>query len=431
MAISDVADFTHLREIDVEALAQELDTIRCDVEDSRGEGDRAYVGRVIAGQRGLDVAARLLIALSRRRLGWLLGTAALAAAKSVENMELGHNIGHGQWDWMNDPEIHSATWEWDMAAPSSQWRYSHNYRHHVFTNVLGMDDDLGYGIMRVTPDQPWTPGTLLQPLRHLVLALTFEWGIALQGLDAARDRMATPQERSAAIRVLLVKVARQAAKDYLLLPALGARRWRRVLYANAVANLARNVWAYLVINCGHFPDGAETFTPATLVGETKPQWYLRQLLGSANFRAGPVLALLSGHLCYQIAHHLYPDLPSNRYARIAPRVRALCTTYRLPYTTGSLSGQYLQSLRTIHALALPNRVRRDTHDDTPQTALESAFEAGTGPVTGVGDGAGHLRRATLPVAPRGHGRRRTPRFDPDIRSRCADTARTVRAGVLG
>ena len=54
---------------------------------------------------------------------------------------------HGQWDWMNDPEIHSNTWEWDMVGPSSQWRYSHNYRHHVFTNVIGMDDDLGFGVI--------------------------------------------------------------------------------------------------------------------------------------------------------------------------------------------------------------------------------------------------------------------------------------------
>ena len=85
-------------------------------------------------------------------------------------MELGHNIGHGQWDWMNDPEIHSTTWEWDMAGLSSQWRYSHNYRHHMFTNVVGVDDDLGYGVLRVTRDQQWKPSNLLQPLRHLLLA---------------------------------------------------------------------------------------------------------------------------------------------------------------------------------------------------------------------------------------------------------------------
>ena len=93
-------------------------------------------------------------------------------------MELGHNIGHGQWDWMNDPEIHSSTWEWDMAGVSSQWRYSHNYRHHVFTNVIGVDDDLGFGVLRVTRDQKWQRSNLFQPLRNLLLAIMFEWGIA-------------------------------------------------------------------------------------------------------------------------------------------------------------------------------------------------------------------------------------------------------------
>ena len=73
--------------------------------------------------------------------------------------------------------------------------------------------------------------------------------------------------------------------------------------------MLRNLWAYAVICCGRFVDGAEKFTPEALEGETKAQWYLRQMLGSANFRAGPVMAFMSGNLCYQIEHHLYPDLP--------------------------------------------------------------------------------------------------------------------------
>ncbi|MEZ0053114.1 fatty acid desaturase [Mycobacterium sp. MAA66] len=373
MAIAHIAEYAHLSTVDIAALAAELEAIRREVEGSLGEQDREYIQRTIAFQRGLDIAARLVLGASRSKSGWVLGTLALAAAKSIENMELGHNIGHGQWDWMNDREIHSATWEWDMVGLSSQWRYTHNYRHHVFTNVIGMDDDLGYGVLRVTRDQPWRPSTVLQPLRHLLLAATFEWGIALQGLDAARDSMATQQEKSAQSRALLSKIARQAGKDYLLLPALGGRRWRRVLSANIVANLARNVWAYLVICCGHFVDGAEKFTPAILEGETKPQWYLRQMLGSANFRAGPVMALLSGNLCYQIEHHLYPDLPSNRYAEIAGRVQTLCAKYDLPYTTGPLAKQYLLTLRTVFKLALPDRFLSATADDAPETASEVKF----------------------------------------------------------
>ncbi|WP_020101213.1 acyl-CoA desaturase [Mycobacterium sp. 360MFTsu5.1] len=356
MLITEVAEYTHLSESDLDALGTALEAIRRDVENSRGAADRAYIQRTIVFQRCLEVTARLFIAATRGNFACALGIVALATAKTIENMELGHNISHGQWDWMNDPEIHSSTWEWDMAGVSSQWRYAHNYRHHMFTNVIGMDDDLGYGIMRVTPDQLWGAGNLLQPLRNALLGIMFEWGIALQGWESEQRGAATRAEKSALTRALVRKIARQAGKDYLFFPALSVRRWRRTLTANAVANLARNVWAYVVICCGHFADGTQKFTPAALDGETKSEWYLRQMLGTANFHAGPVLAFLSGNLCYQIEHHLFPDLPSNRYAQIAVQVQAVCVRFGLPYTTGPLARQYLRTLRTIVTLALPDRV---------------------------------------------------------------------------
>ena len=120
MAITEVPEYAHLSDADVAALAAELDTIRCDIEESRGSKDREYIRRAIAFQRGLEVAARLTILASKTKVGWITGTVALAVAKCIENMELAHNITHGQWDWMNDPEIHSSTWEWDMAGVSSQ-----------------------------------------------------------------------------------------------------------------------------------------------------------------------------------------------------------------------------------------------------------------------------------------------------------------------
>jgi fatty acid desaturase len=376
MAITDVAEYAHLSRTDIDALGAELDAIRRDIEDSLGERDAAYIRRIIRLQRVLEAAARLVILASRSRTGWLLGTVSLAAAKSIENMELGHNIGHGQWDWMNDPEIHSATWEWDMAGLSAQWRFSHNYRHHVFTNVVGVDDDLGFGIMRVTRDEPWQRKHLVQPLRNLLLAIIFEWGIALHGLHSEHERASTEVERKSHTEAFLSKIRRQVTKDYILAPALGGPRWRRVLAANALANLLRNLWAYVVIFCGHFPDGAEKFTPDALEDETKPDWYLRQMLGTANFQAGPVLALASGNLCYQIEHHLFPDLPSNRYPQIAERVRALCAKYDLPYTTGSLVRQLFLAERTILKLALPDRFLRATSNDAPETASERRSRVG-------------------------------------------------------
>ena len=373
MAITEVPEYAHLSAADLVALAADLDEIRCDVEASRGTRDRAYITRAITFQRCVDVVARLIIAGTKGKVGWAIGTATLAAAKCIENMELGHNISHGQWDWMNDPEIHSNTWEWDIAAVSSQWRYTHNYQHHVFTNIVGVDDDLGFGILRVTRDQKWRPIAMLQPLFAVLLGMAFEWGIALYGVIAVQQEETTDAGRSAQKRALLSKISRQVLKDYVLFPVFSRRRWLRTLGANIVANGLRSGWAYIVIVCGHFVDGAEKFAPSVLDDETKPEWYLRQMLGTANFRAGRTLGFMTGNLCYQIEHHLFPDLPHNRYPEIAERVRALCVTYDLPYTTGPLLRQYLLTVRTICKLALPDRCLTATCDDAPETASENRF----------------------------------------------------------
>jgi fatty acid desaturase len=295
-AIADVAEFAHLSDADLEALAVELEAIRWDVEDSRGETDRAYIRRTIALQRFLDVAARLVIAVSTSsKVGWVLGTTALAVAKSIENMELGHNIGHGQMgldERPRDPLEHLGVGHGgclvavavfpQLPPPCLHQRHRRGRRP-------------GVRCLASQPRSALAAENLLQPLRNMLLAIMFEWGIAMHGLHSEHDRAATDAERSAHTRALIRKVARQAGKDYLFFPALGLRRWRRTLTANLAANLLRNVWAYVVICCGHFADGAEKFTPATLEGETKPEWHLRQMLGTANFRAGPVMAFLQSY----------------------------------------------------------------------------------------------------------------------------------------
>jgi len=194
------------------------------------------------------------------------------------------------------------------------------------------------------------------------------------------------------LREFSTKAARQLVKDYVAFLAVTslspAATYRSTLTANAVANVIRNVWANAVIFCGHFPDGAEKFTKTDMVGESKGQWYLRQMLGSANIDGGPVMDFMTGNLSYQIEHHLYPDLPSNRLAEISVRVRALCDKYDLPYTSGPFLVQYGKSWRTIAKLSLPDKYLRDTADDAPETRSERMFDqlepsyAGVDPRTG-------------------------------------------------
>ncbi|GAA1836592.1 fatty acid desaturase family protein [Pseudonocardia alni] len=365
MAISDVKEFAHLTEADVEAIGHELDAIRADVEERRGQHDADYIRTMITWQRRLNVAARVTLFGSRIPPLWLAGTAMLSVAKILENMEIGHNVMHGQWDWMNDPEIHSSTWEWDNVCPAEQWRHSHNYLHHTYTNVIGKDKDVGYEILRVRADQPWPPAYLGQPFWNVLLMLLFEHGVSLHDLDVdglLKMQLEDPEEFRRKLLDVGRKHARQMRKDFLLFPLLTGPAAVSTLTANATANVVRNIWSYAIIFCGHFPDGAEVFTEEELEGETRGEWYLRQLLGSANFTGNRLMHVMSGSLGYQIEHHLFPDLPSNRYPEIAVKIRALCEKNDLPYTTGPFPRQFWQATRSIWRLSLPARgIRESEH----------------------------------------------------------------------
>ena len=358
MAISDIKEFAHLTEADVEALGEEFDAIRRDIEESRGAADEEYIRSIIKTQRRIEIAGRTALFGSVVPPLWMAGAALLGVAKILENMEIGHNVMHGQWDWMNDPEIHSATWEWDNVCPAEQWKHSHNYLHHTYTNVIGKDKDVGYEILRVTSDQKWNPINLGQPVFNTLLMLLFQHGVAIHDLDIEgllRRDIQDPEEFKAKLEQVGRKLRKQMGKDYILFPLLTGPQFITTLTANMAANLIRNVWSYAIIFCGHFPDGAEVFTEAQLDNETSGEWYLRQLLGSANFTGNRLMHVMSGSLGYQIEHHLFPDLPSNRYPEIAERVTAICEKYDLPYNIGPFPKQFFKSIRTIWRLALPNK----------------------------------------------------------------------------
>ena len=359
-------------------LGREFDAIHDEVFAELGDRDRRYIVSMIEMHRRLVVLGRVLLLASRRRPAWLAGTTLLSMAKILENMEIGHNVMHGQWDWMNDPQISSSTWDWDSASTAEAWKHSHNYVHHTYTNIRGKDRDLGYEIMRIDPHQKWHPVYLLQPFYNLVLAAFFEWGVATHDLDfeAIKKGEKSKEQLKREVRGMLRKGREQIVKDYVAWPLIsalaaaaraaragtGARRRAapsaRPCAPNFTANVVRNVWAYAIIFCGHFPDQTYTFSPDEVQDETRGGFYVRQLLGAANISGSPLFHVASGNLGYQVEHHLYPDMPSTRYAEIAPRVKAICERYELPYNTGPFLKQLGGVQRTILRLAFPGGTPR-------------------------------------------------------------------------
>ena len=340
----------------LEAFGRELDAIRARVVADLGERDADYIDKLIRTQRGLELAGRALLFLGFLPPAWVGGTAALSLSKILDNMEIGHNVMHGQYDWMKDPRLDGKTFEWDTACPGDQWRHSHNYMHHTHTNIVGKDRDIGYGILRMSEEQPWHPYYLGNPLYAALLATFFQYGVALHDLEA--ERIAVGESSLADKRDLLAdiwgKVRGQTLKDYVLFPLLSGPSLPFVLAGDATANLVRNLWSFTIIFCGHFPDGTQQFTEEQAENETRGEWYYRQLLGSANLTGGKLFHVLAGNLSFQIEHHLFPDLPAHRYAEISAEVSEITERYRIPYNTGPLHRQFGSVVRKIGKLALPS-----------------------------------------------------------------------------
>ncbi len=362
-----------LTEAQIEELGRELDAIRKRIIDDLGAEDRDYIYNVVKAQRTLEVGGRAALFLSVLPPFWLAGTAALSLAKILDNMEIGHNVMHGQYDWMRDPALNSKMFEWDTACPSDQWRHSHNYMHHTYTNILDKDRDIGYGILRMDESQKWNPYYLGNPVWAFLLMTFFQYGVALHDLEtenviSGKRKMSENKELW---RGIWRKVGKQTLKDYVLFPALTGPQFLSTLTANATANLVRNLWAYSIIFCGHFPTGVATFTEEETENESRGAWYVRQMMGSANITGGKLFHILSGNLSHQIEHHLFPDIPARRYPQIAPEVRALCEKYGLPYNTGRFSKQIGSTWAKIFRLALPSR----GHDRAPAVTVEPEVRA--------------------------------------------------------
>ena len=338
----------------LDTFGAEMDAIRQRIIGELGEEDATYIRGVVKRQRQLEVAGRALMYLPP---AWPLAVAALSVSKILDNMEIGHNVMHGQYDWMGDPGLSSRMYEWDNVCPSEQWKYSHNYIHHTFTNILGKDRDIGYGILRMDEDQKWHPYYLGNPLYAFLLMVFFEWGVAMHDLEvenivAGKRSLA---DNAALHAGIMRKVRRQALKDYVIFPALTGPLFPLTLVGNATANLVRNVWAFNIIFCGHFPAGVATFSAEECEDESRGHWYHRQVLGSANIDGGRLFHLMTGNLSHQIEHHLFPDLPARRYPQIAGEVREICERYGLEYHTGPLRRQLGSVARKIFRLALPDR----------------------------------------------------------------------------
>ena len=210
------------------------------------------------------------------------------------------------------------------------------------------------------PSSHGTRSTWPSPSTRSLMAAVFEWAIAIYDmeLDAVRrgekpraDGQARVRRRSPTRRAPVSEGLRRSSR---CCPA--ARRAARSL-ATVAANVVRNFWLQTIVFCGHLPDGREHLLRGAVRGESRGRaGTCASCSGSCNLDGGRLFHLMTGQPVLPDRAPSVPGHPEQPLRQIAPRVRAVCERYGLPYTSGRLGRQYRSGRPQDRAP--PRRTRR-------------------------------------------------------------------------
>jgi NADPH-dependent stearoyl-CoA 9-desaturase len=349
-----------------------IDAIRDRVEAQVGPADVAYIRRVNAFSRTMEVIGRVLLHVSFEPVTFTLGVGALWLHKQLQATEVGHTALHGAYDRLPGAEgFRSETFKWDVPIDEESWRHGHNVKHHQYTNVAGRDPDIHFGPARLTEHTPHSP---VQRFQHLfmvgVLAPNFaflmNWHFTglndvyfgngrPEEFDVLRDR--SPASVREAHRKALRKYAPYYLKNYVFFPLLAGPMFWKVLLGNWLAETLRDLYSAATIYCGHVGDDVAAYPEGTRA-RGRGEWYAMQVEATNDFEVSLPVSMLCGGLDRQIEHHLFPRLPPNRLREIAPQVRAACEAHGVRYRTDSWGRTLKKALGHVRALSVAGA--RDT-----------------------------------------------------------------------
>jgi fatty acid desaturase len=319
----------------IAAFGQAIEALRRELESQLGEQDAEHIQRIGKLSQRLEVLGRSLIHFSFEPVTFGLGTAALWAHKTLELMEIGHMALHGAYDGLPDVErFQSQGFHWKSPIDEASWKHTHNVRHHQYTNIEGRDPDLDFGLLRLSRRVAYRDIHLLQPISNAFSWLWFTTAISMHASGVIDVYVKGSREQSAgeAMRKFLPKWLRYCGREYVFFPLLAGPFFPKVLLANFMSEVARDMYAGAIIYCGHV--GASDF-PRETEPATRAHWYAMQVEAARDVELPEWLSILCGALDLQIEHHLFPRIPPNRLREIAPRVRAICDAYGVKYRKDS------------------------------------------------------------------------------------------------
>lgn len=122
---------------------------------------------------------------------------------------------------------------------------------------------------------------------------------------------------------------------------------------------------------GHFTKTLKTLKWTILTMKHGPSGICAKFEAQSNFSGTQALHILSGNLSHQIEHHLFRTMPANRYAQVAPKIKALCAGYGIHYNEASFIKQFSSVWVKLAKYSLPNECYEKSD---PTVFSETQFE---------------------------------------------------------
>jgi linoleoyl-CoA desaturase len=245
----------------------------------------------------------------------------LGASFVVVMLGLMHDGSHGA---ASAYRLGNRLLQWTLLAGGASplgWRQEHVVRHHVNTNVLGLDSDLETGgLLRFHAGQAWRP---LHRFQHwyawlLYGLVLFKWTWFEDFDDVFADRYALPPRRRFLHLVETLVAKALQVSIFFVVPALAWGWWKAATFYAAHFFVAGLLMATVFVVAHVSGVQAMPRSPA----EAPRDWALFQLATCADFATGNrVLTWLIGGLNYQVEHHLFPSVCHRHYPWIRPIVR--------------------------------------------------------------------------------------------------------------
>lgn len=349
----------------LDSFARALTDLKHRVQARIGAEDVRDMRRLRRIALAFEAAGRVMIHFCFEPILFTLGVLTLWIGKQLSVIEIGHTILHGAYDRIPDAdELRSDHYYWPAPIHEQRWKYAHNVRHHGATNVTGIDADIHFGTVRLTPHTPYQKHHAVQLLSTL-LVLFPAFGFWMNahvtglvdlylgndrnnGLDFLPDR--SPQTRRAVWKNALTKYLLYYGKEFALFPLLAWAQWSKVLLANFIAETLTALYSAATIYCGHTGQHIESWPEGTRP-HGRGDWYAMQVAATQNFEVPRPLSILCGGLDYQIEHHLFPTFPPKRLRQIAPEVRAICEAHGIAYKTDTWPRQLANVFRHLFHLS--------------------------------------------------------------------------------